>query len=123
MPEGQDQEIAKMIWADMKKQAQEIAEMRGLAPGNKKLTPDEELALFMREAPDWSPDKEAILLAEGKTREEVGLLKYPERERLAKSGGRIQPKDWIAWANQQAERQFKKSGQQPAEGTQPDGMV
>lgn len=111
-----------------------IEKAKGLAPyfgpgyGAKKVQPDEintawntremsveqEWDLWRQRKPDGSPMY---------TPEEIGLKVFPHRERLAKSGGRIQPRDWIAWANQQAERQFKQSGQQPAEGTQTDGMV
>lgn len=88
MPDGQDQQIAQMLWESMKTQAKEIAEMRGPAPGVKKLTPEEEQTLFWKMADGWTPDKEIALLQSGKSREEVGLLKFPHREKLAKSNGR-----------------------------------
>lgn len=49
------------------------------------------------------------------TPEEIGLKVFPHREKLAKSGGRIEPKQFIGWANSYAERQFKKQTE-PTEG-------
>ena len=88
MNEPRDEDIARMLWSDMKAQAQEIAKMRGPAPQNKNLTPDEELLLYNQTAKGWTAEKEIAMLAAGKSREEIGLVKYPHRERLAKSGGR-----------------------------------
>jgi hypothetical protein len=83
-----DEDMAKRLWEDAKAQAIALAEMRGMAPGKKQLTPDEELMLFSKVADGWTVDKEMAMLAEGKTREEVGALKYPEREKLARQGKR-----------------------------------
>lgn len=88
MADGQDQQVAAMLWDDLKAQAKGVASLRGAAPGIKKLTTEEEDTMYWEQADGWTPDKEIALLAEGKSREEVGLLKYPHREKLAKSNGR-----------------------------------
>jgi hypothetical protein len=60
------------------------------------------------------------------TPEEIGMQVFPHRERIAKSGGRVQPKEWFSWVNQRAERERKKKEQQQpswmAEG-QTDGTI
>lgn len=38
------------------------------------------------------------------SREQIGLMVFPEREKLAKSGGRVEPKEFIRWANRTAQR-------------------
>lgn len=105
MPDGQDQQVAKMLYEDLRRQAKEIADMRGMAPGNKKLTTEEETALFWKMADGWTPDKEIALLAEGKTREAIGLMKYDKREGLAKSNGRALSKyEQAKWYDQMARK-------------------
>lgn len=46
------------------------------------------------------------------TPEEIGLQVFPKRERIAKSGGRVEPKEWMVWVNQRAEHERKKQEQQ-----------
>jgi hypothetical protein len=80
----------------------------GTGYGGKKLTRAEEKLIFMsRVGKDGKPgisDEEAQqMLAAGKSPEEVGMLMFPQREPLAKSGGRIEPKDVIDWVNKIAD--------------------
>lgn len=42
------------------------------------------------------------------TREQIGLMVFHKREKLAKSGGRVEPKEWISWTNQTAKRMAAK---------------
>lgn len=83
-----DEQIGKRLWADLKAQAAGTAKLAGPGPNQTQLSPDQELLLFMKEADGWTPEKEMALLAEGKTRQEVGNEKYPHRLKLAASGDR-----------------------------------
>jgi hypothetical protein len=47
------------------------------------------------------------------TPEQIGLMVFPHRERLMKSGGRVEPKEQVRWANQMAKRQQAKRMAQP----------
>ena len=89
MPTFDDMKLAKTLWENTKRQAIEVAKLRGPAPGIKKLTPDEEAVMWMTEAKDWSPQKEAELWAKpGATAEAIGLEKYPHRKKIMASDGR-----------------------------------
>lgn len=48
------------------------------------------------------------------TKEQIGLLVFPDREKLAKSGGRVEPSEWIRWVNFQAKRMAAKREAQAA---------
>lgn len=58
-----------------------------------------EWALHRARNPDGTPTY---------TREQIGLMVFKDREKLAKSGGRVEPKEWIAWTNSTARRMEKK---------------
>lgn len=89
MPTFDDMKLAKTLWENTKRQAIEVAKLRGPAPGTKKLTADEEAVMWMTEAKDWSPQKEAELWAKpGATAEAIGLEKYPHRKKIMASDGR-----------------------------------
>ena len=45
--------------------------------------------------------------------EQIGLMVWPQRERIAKSGGHIEPKDFIRAANRQAARMQVKRQAEP----------
>lgn len=89
MPTFDDMKLAKQLWQDTKRQAVEVAKLRGPAPGTKRLTPDEEAVMWMKEADGWTPQKEAELWAKpGATAEAIGLEKYPHRKKILASDGR-----------------------------------
>ena len=88
MPTLDDEAIAKKLHGDAKAQAVGVAKIRGQGMNQKPLTPDEELLLWATEANGWTPEKELALLAEGKSRAAVGLLKYPHRQKLMAAGER-----------------------------------
>lgn len=74
-----------------------------------KLTPDEKLMLWNRRAmpieKEWELHREVN--PDGTPRytpEDIGLMVFPDRERLAKSGGRIEPKEFAREANRLAKR-------------------
>ena len=87
MPVSDDQ-IAQRLYEDAKAEAVGMAELAGHADDQKQYTQAEQELLFMREADGWTPEKELALLAQGKTRRQVGAMKYPFRLKLAKSGAR-----------------------------------
>lgn len=107
---------------------QTVEKARGVAAymspglGGKKLTPAEEEMAWSERA--LSVEQEWDLWRLGRTPEtagqrpltpeEIGLQVFPKRERIAKSGGRVQPKEWVAWVNSYAERQRKKRAEQPS---------
>lgn len=72
------------------------------------LSVEQEWDLWRQRKPDGSPQY---------TPEEIGMQVFPHREKLAKSGGRVEPKDWIGWANRRAEHEQKKLDSRQQEGT------
>mgnify|MGYP001586674362 CR=1 FL=1 len=88
MPDITDEAVAKNMWKNLKAQAIGIAKMRGPAPGKQEMTPEEEDTIYMRLAKGWTVEQELGLQVEGKSREEIGNLKYPDRMKLAASGER-----------------------------------
>ncbi len=126
MNEPRDEDIARMLWSDMKAQAQEIAKMRGPAPQNKNLTPDEELLLYNQTAKGWTAEKEFEMLAAGKSREEVGLAKFDQRGKLSKSGGRALSKlaqaKWMATMARKADPHWQPPMSKAQEPALPPGL-
>lgn len=57
------------------------------------------------------------------TPEEIGLRVFPRREKLAKSGGRVRPSEFIGWTNNYAERRRKAKEQQQAPMMGAEGMM
>ena len=107
MPTLDDERISRKLYEDLKAQAIGVAKIRGMAPGQKQATAEEERLLFMQEADGWTVEKELALLtgldpmtglpivdpqtgqpSKPKSREAVGLEKYPHRQKLAASGER-----------------------------------
>ena len=88
MPQVTDQAAAELMWKNLKAQAIGIAKLRGLAPGKQEMTSDEEDTIYMQQADGWTVEQELGLLLEGKSREEIGNLKYPKRMKLAATGER-----------------------------------
>lgn len=83
-----DQRIAEKLWSDTKAAALGTADLTGHSVDEKKLTQHEAVLLWNQEADGWSHDKELALLASGKSRQAVGLLKYPNRQKLMEASGR-----------------------------------
>lgn len=86
MPETRT--VPAILADDIKAGALGVAKMLGRSEDQKKATPEEELLLWGTTADGWSIEKELSLLDQGKSREEVGLLKYPHRQRLIEDGER-----------------------------------
>ena len=50
---------------------------------------------------------------------QIGQLVFPERAKLAASGGRVEPKEQIKWVNRTAQRMAEKRAQRQAALEQP----
>jgi len=48
------------------------------------------------------------------SRRQIGLMVFPDREKLAKSGGRVEPHEWISWTNQTARRMAQRRAERAA---------
>lgn len=101
-----DEQVGQRLWQDMKAQVLGMAKQAGPGPGQKPLTPEEELLMWNQVAKGWTIDKELELLGyapdgvtplldpmtgqpvKGKSREEVGDIKHPNRPKMAKQGER-----------------------------------
>lgn len=92
--------------------------------GTKDLTPDEELATFMDQGETPKTLEEIHeMYRQGLTQNQIGLVMYPKREQLYKSG-RPEPKAFIQKANALARRQgIKDSGTLEAVAPPPEGMT
>lgn len=112
------------LWNRMKDMAGGMAGVYGQGYNTKPLNEHEELMLWNKRA--LSLDQEWALWRQGRTPEtqgqpiltpeEIGLKVFPEREKLAKSGGRVEPKDWHAYIKKMADKseaQFQATREPP----------
>jgi len=78
----------------------------------RKIPVEQEWELWRQKKPDGTPMF---------TPSQIGLMVFPDREKFAKSGGRVEPKDWITFANRTAQRMAAKreAQQQSAEMSAP----
>lgn len=123
MPVQPTNEFLEGLYQKLKGRAAGMADLVGPGVDTEKLSDDEISALWnLRAVPI---EKEWEMWRQGRTpetahlptmtREEIGLAVYPNREKLAKSGGRSEPKDFIPWMNKRAEKEAaKRAAQQPA---------
>lgn len=88
MPTITDEEIGTRMWQDTKAHTLGMLKEAGMGAGQKQLTPDDERRMWMEEAEGWTVDKELAMLAEGKTRGQVGAMKYPHRQKMMATGER-----------------------------------
>ena len=73
--------------------------------GTQELKPDDEMAVWMDTGgKQWAPEEIHAMYQAGLTQQQIGLKMYPERERLVKGGGRIEPRQWVAKAQALAKR-------------------
>lgn len=86
MPENRT--VPQMVADGIKADALGVARIMGRTNQQKKATPEEELLLWGTVADGWTIEQELSLLDQGKTREEVGLLKYPHRQQMIEDGER-----------------------------------
>lgn len=84
-----DDQLGKALWEGAKAQALGTYNLAGPGQNQVELNTQKELLLWNTEAKGWTPEKEAALLAEGKTAAQVALdHKYPHRRKLIESGPR-----------------------------------
>lgn len=105
-PPSTDRMLAQKIWEDTKAQAIGMAKIQGPAANQEQYTADDELLMWNKQADDWTVEKEFALHGlnpdmtpmldprtgqpvKPKSPREIGLLKYPHRDKLMKSGERV----------------------------------
>lgn len=107
------------LYQQMKQRAKSMAPMLSTDEDARKLNADDVSMLWNRRSmpveKEWelfrarNPDGTPMF-----TREQIGLMVFPDREGLAKRGGRIEPKDQISFVNQTAQREaMKRQAQMP----------
>lgn len=97
----------------LKDRARRMAGQVASDEGAKKLSEDEISTLWNERAMPLEQEWELhrARQADGTptyTPEQIGLLVFPKREQLAKSGGRLEPNEVTAWANRRAEKEAAK---------------
>ena len=102
--ESRAERFGREYYEHEKEASKGLADVYGTGYQGKKLTRAEEKLIWMARVdkdgkPGISDEEAQQWLAAGKSREEVGMHMFPQREPLAKSGGRVEPKDWITFAN------------------------
>lgn len=116
MPDPQDrpsQQFLDGLWEATKGRAASMAPVFGEGAGGTTLS-QAKIDVLWNER-HLSPEQEAELWQQGLTPEEIGLQVFKNRERLMKSGGRIEPAQWISWCNRQARRMHdQRQAEQPA---------
>ena len=116
MPDPKDAPTTQFLdglWEAVKGRAASMAPVFGSGSGGTTLSRDQ-IDLLWNER-HLTPEQEAALWQQGLTPEEIGMQVFKNRERLMKSGGRIEPSQWISWANRQAQRMHdKQQAEQPA---------
>ena len=136
MPDTPTPKFIEGLYDAIRKRAADLAPKFGPGYGTKALTPDDLEAVWNRRS--MPLEQEWNLWRQGRTPEtahlptltpaQIGLMVFPEREKLAKSGGRVEPSEFISWTNQTAKRMAEKRAARqaaapPMEGADPDGMV
>lgn len=130
------QQFMDGLWESVKSRAEAMAPVVGSGAGGKTLNSREidmlwaEKHLSPAQVEDlWRIGRTPESIARGEkplTVEEISMREHGNRERLMKSGGRIEPAQWIAWANRQAQRaqdqqNAQQSPAQPLVATSPSG--
>lgn len=90
--------LAERLDDFVKEFAPRVAEINRPVLGNVPVKPAERQARWWQEAKGWTPEQEMALLQQGMSREDVGLLKYPNREIDARAAGRGDPRKEATYA-------------------------
>lgn len=119
MPGTPTPEFIEGLYDAMRKRAADMAPSFAPGYGTKKMTPEDVETVWNRRAmpveQEWElwravkPDGSPMY-----TPAQIGMQVFPEREKFAKSGGRVEPKEWITFANQTAKRMAAKREAQQA---------
>lgn len=113
-----NEQFLEGLYQAMRARAVDLAKQLAPDASGKELTPDEihllwntrampleqEWALWSQTNPDGTPTF---------TPEQIGLMVFPQREGLAKRGGRVEPREQTLWANQQAKRSAARRVAEP----------
>jgi hypothetical protein len=128
MPSGPDEGFLEGLYQAMRSRAQGMAPMFQPGADSTELTPDDKFTLWERRAipleQEWelwrakNPDGTPMY-----TREQIGLMVFRDREKLSKSGGHLEPKEWIAEANHLAREASKRRAAAQMAMTPPEGTV
>jgi len=133
MPIQPDGPFIKGLYEKLRQRARMMAPQVDTNGQTKDLTPDEISLLWNRR--HIPIEQEWELWRQGRTpetadqpqltREEIGLMVFKDREKLAKMGGRIEPKEFVLWANKQAEKEAAKraAAAEVAPALAPEGTV
>lgn len=114
MPDSKSEMLISGLWDRLKEKAKGVGGLAAPGVNMDRLTPDEELAIWNRRA--IPIEQEWEMWRAGKTPEEIGMAVFPDREKLVKSGGRIEPSQWFAYSMkmaQKAEAARQQGGQPP----------
>src|SRR5215475_7294483 len=114
------EEFSRGLWEAMKGSTAAVADHFAPGFGGKELSPQEELAIWNER--HLTLEQEWELWRAGFTPEEIGLKVFQNRQRLAKSGGRLEPAQEIAYANaiaKRSEQAKREADASPHEPTQP----
>lgn len=121
-------EFIEGLYNAMRKRAADMAPHFAPGYGTKEMTPEDTELVWNRRA--MPVEQEWALWRAVKedgtpmyTPAQIGMQVFPEREKLAKSGGRVEPKEWITFSNTLAKRMAaKREGQQQAAMAAPPMM-
>jgi hypothetical protein len=132
---GPNRDFLKGAYEAMRTRAQGIADQMKPGVGATELDSDDFETVWNRRAmsleEEWElwrqrqPDGVTPLYSP----EQIGTMVFKDREKLIKSGGRVEPKEWISFANTAAKRmRAKREAREamspvPLEGGATDGMV
>ena len=90
--------IAEQVIALKGELVPKVAALRRPVLGNVPVNPEERQRRWWQQAKGWTPEKEQALLASGMTPEDIGLLKYPNREIDARAAGHGDPRKEAEYA-------------------------
>jgi hypothetical protein len=115
------------LWDQMKARAKGMSIVYGPGYDNKPLSREEEKTLFRQRALSVEQEHELWRATnqDGSpmyTPERIGQLVFDQREKLAKSGGRIEPKQWIKYLNDLAAEVEDEDRQTAAASWPAEGM-
>lgn len=134
MPQGPDDAFLEGLYQTIRKRAAGMAVHLQPGYGAKELDGDELETVWNRRAMPLEAEWELHRAKKEDgtplyTRRQIGLMVFPDREKLAKSGGRVEPKEVTKWVNSVARRMAAKREQQaamrpiPTEGSIDNGVV
>lgn len=95
--------IARQLHEFKREFVPKVAALKRPVLGNERVKPEERQRRWWQEAPDWTPEREMQLLAGGMTPEDVGLLRFPNREVDARAAGKGDERKTALYAKEMSE--------------------